>query len=895
MSAIYHENSLIKTKIQIPDCGSDPVKRKRLLDWLNQNENCKIITVTAPAGYGKTFLISSFAAGRVKKQRMAWFTAEEEDNEEELFWSYFLYSFYGSEWAQEEIKQKAEAGLDHTISLIRLQLTHFINDITELGTRITMIIDNLEVITNQRIIEQLAFFIRHLPANAHMILSGRETPDIGFTKYKAAGEVFTLTYKELAFTQEETIAFFRHGAHIRLTQEEYAKISHVLEGWAAGMQLAVTTIEKYKSEAALAITENRLIHSYFEEEVMERVDSTTRSFLVRISVLEQFCPSLCDFVLQTENAAEVIQRLEKAGLFLIQAERPVGMCIDKRERWFRFHRLFREFLQTGMEEWEENQILSLYRQASEWFERKKHWKEAIHYAIWGREFEKAAGLLEKLSGQIGCRGEAGLLHKWNRYLPAEIVKNNLRLLLNSAWAYSSEGNSARLSLCMKEIQKFERIPAALQAEIAALYSSNLTGPQTELDTMLNECRRMLKSLAPKEFLAQLICFNIGSILLLKGRVKESLAYFEQCCRNSMETGNLYLTVISKKALLTSLIRNGRLQAAEKEIRGLLDMLADQEEETLPVAGLLYAQLAEINYQRNELAEALNLAMEGAGYGELGGDVWTAGENYLILEKIYLAGNDRKQYECVKEKALQLLEGRNFFDLGIKLECCHIQALIAEGKLTSASRRISGLEKKTDPGLSLVYPELSLLKADFYVQKANFKKAEEILLPLKEAVQMNGQQGLLCEVQALLSVVYEKMGERGRALNELEQALSLAQEQGNYQFFLNKGEWMEGLLKRLERKGSPGITETVFWECLLGCFEAQPENGRTSGEILSKREMEILNMVAQGAGNGEIADKLFVSRNTVKTHLLNIYTKLGVHSRTKAVSKAEALKLISLSG
>lgn len=481
------------------------------------------------------------------------------------------------------------------------------------------------------------------------------------------------------------------------------------------------------------------------------MDSTTRSFLVRISVLEQFCPSLCDFVLQTENAAEVIQRLEKAGLFLIQAERPVGMCIDKRERWFRFHRLFREFLQTGMEEWEENQILSLYRQASEWFERKKHWKEAIHYAIWGREFEKAAGLLEELSGQIGCRGEAGLLHKWNRYLPAEI---------------------------------------------AALYSSNLTGPQTELDTMLNECRRLLKSLAPKEFLAQLICFNIGSILLLKGRVKESLAYFEQCCRNSMETGNLYLTVISKKALLTSLIRNGRLQAAEKEIRGLLDMLADQEEETLPVAGLLYAQLAEINYQRNELAEALNLAMEGAG-------------------------NDRKQYECVKEKALQLLEGRNFFDLGIKLECCHIQAL--------------------------------------------------------------------------LSVVYEKMGERGRALNELEQALSLAQEQGNYQFFLNKGEWMEGLLKRLERKGSPGITETVFWECLLGCFEAQPENGRTSGEILSKREMEILNMVAQGAGNGEIADKLFVSRNTVKTHLLNIYTKLGVHSRTKAVSKAEALKLISLSG
>lgn len=809
---------------------------------------------------------------------------EEEDNDEELFWSYFLLSFYKNRWVPEEMKKRAEAMLDKGTSFSRLWLVYFINDITEIGTQVTMVLDNLEVIKDEKIINNLEFLIRHLPSNVHLILSGREALGIGLSKNKASGEAFELTGKELSFTQEETISFFRNRVQINLSQEEYSKINRAFEGWAAGIVLLAMTIKKTEALTVPHSTGNHLIYTYLMEEVISGLEDEIKNFLFKTAFLKRFCPELCDFLFQTDNAGEIIAKLEKKNLFIV--------CVDEKEGWFRCQRVFRDFLQTLPQENTKISEPVLYQKASEWYEEKRYQKEAIHYAVKGRDFNKAVRLIEELSGEIGCRGESGLLHKWNRYLPKEIVENNLRLLLNSAWAYSLEGNTSQLFLCMQKIRKFEVIPAKLQAEITALYSSNLEGPKTQLDEMLIECRKILKHLTPKEFLMQLICFNIGGILLLQGSVKEGVFYFKYCYTNSMNTKNLYLAVISKKAIITSQIRNGQLHKAEKEIMEFLKVLSCQGGETLPVIGLLYAQLAEIYYLRNELGKAQDMAMKGSGYGELGGDIWTIGENCLIMEKIYKAAENKKQYEISKAKALSCLEGRSYFDLSFKLECYHIQTLILEGRLTLASRKISTLEQRTDPKLNLVYPEFVFIKARFYISKGKLKKAEEILLALKSAAKTEGQEGVLCEIQVLLSIVYEKMGSSIQALDELEYGVSLAREQGSFQLFLNEGELMEGMLKRLTEVRDTKTTNTIFMEGLFCCFEGQRKTRQESGEILSRREMDILNLVAQGVGNEEIADKLFVSKNTVKTHLLNIYTKLGVHSRTKAVSKAEELNIIT---
>lgn len=874
---------LIETKFNVPDCGNALVKRKRLFDKMGQKEIYNIVVVTAPAGYGKTTLISSWITYGIKKQKVTWLTLDAEDNEEGLFWSYFLQSFYRNAWIPEEMKQRADFMLSREISADRLPLISFINDLAGLGEQVIMVLDDFGVIQNPQILDKLKYLLRHLPANAHLIFSGREMCEIGLAKQKASGEVLVLTGDDLAFNQEETLSFFRSAMHVSLSEEAYAKISHTFEGWAAGMRLTAPSV---KASGEFTYDTNP-VYTYWTEEVMCRVDASVRSFMVETSVLDRFCPDLCDFLFpmetfHTNHAGEIIHKLESLNLFL--------NCLDKREGWFCYHKLFRDFLQTFLPK-DGTKRLLIYCKASDWYKAEKDWEEAIRYAILGQAFDKAAGLIEEYGMEFGCLGKSGLLHKWNQYLPMEMVKNNLRLLLNSAWAYSSEGNTSQLIWCMNEIRKFETIPPKLQTEIIALYSSNLSSPQAELDTILLECRQTLRLLAPKEFLSQLISFNIGGLLLLKGALEESLFYFERCYANSLEAQNFYLAVVSKKAIATSWIRGGKLQKAEQEILEFLKVLADAEGQALSVTGLLYAQLAEIYYQRNELAEAEIMAIEGSRYGEQGEDAWTAGENYLILERIYRAGNDWKKIKLIKEKILACLRGRIFFDLGIKLECSRIQTLISERKLTTASRRISSLEEILEPNLNTVYPEFVFVKAGFYRNKDNYNKAEQLLLSLKTAADINGQMGVVCEAQVALSAIYEKMGKHIKALAELKDAVCLAAVQGNVRFFLEEGSRMEEMLKQLAKKGDKKITGHIFLEGLLCCFEKQQGVSELSGKILSDREITILSLVAQGAGNEEIADKLFVSKNTVKTHLLNIYAKLGVHSRTKAVSKAEALHVI----
>lgn len=875
---------LIKTKFQIPDFGNKLLKRKRLLDKMGQKETYKIIVITAPAGYGKTALISSWITYGIKMHNVTWLTLDNEDNEEELFWSYFLQSFYRNIWVTREIKQRAISMFSQGISIDRPQLISFINDITEFGESITMVFDDFGVIQNQKILDNLEYLIRHLPSNVHLIFSGRELFKISIAKQKASGKVLALTSEDIAFTQEETISFFRNVEHINLLKKEYIKISHDFEGWIAGMLLIAPSI-KVSEEFTY---DRNLVYSYWIEEVMRRLDDTVKNFMIEISVLEQFCPELCDFlfpmeVFHTDNAWEIIRKLKNLGLFLT--------CLDKKEGWFRFHKLFQDFLQTFLPKDSTKRSLLLYRNASDWYKARKDWEEAIHYAIKGQDFDKAAGLIEEFGREFGYRGESSLLHKWNQYLPKETVENNLRLLLNSAWAYSSEGNTLKLVWCMKEIRKFETISPELQTEIIALYSSNLSLPQFKLDIILMECKQALELLTPKEFLTQLICFNIGGILLLKGSLEESLFYFEQCYTNSLEAKNFYLAIVSKKAIITSWIRGGELQKAEQEILELFKLLDGSGGQILSVTGLLYAQLAEIYYHRNELEEAYNMAIKGSKYGELGGDIWVTGENYLILQQIYQSMNDWKQINLMKKKILACLEGRTFFDLEIKWKCSEIQTLISERKFTTASRKISSLEEILDPKINIVYPEFIFLKAAFYENKNNFNKAEQLLLSLKTVANINRQMGILCEAQVCLSVIYEKKGNYIKALTELKDAVYLAAAQGNVRFFLEKGNRMKEMLKQLAKKRDTKITRLIFVEGLLCCFENQQVVCELSGKILSDREITILNLLAQGAGNEKIANKLFISKNTVKTHLLNIYTKLGVHNRTKAVTKAEELHII----
>jgi LuxR family maltose regulon positive regulatory protein len=886
---MYQENLLISTKINIPTICSKLINRPRLFKKLDTFLNYKLILINAPAGYGKTALATSWIAEKQKSKLITtWLSLDEEDNDPELFWSYFLSSFYKNISVANEMKESAKILFKSSALFNKLYLSHFINDIATLDVELLMVIDEFNVISDNRIIENLKFLIKNMPPNMHILISCRSFPDLGLARLRAADSVVEINQQDLCFTSEETTQFFNKFTGIELPYDKCNMIRNESEGWAAGMQMMALSIKNLNENnlGEYVHRNDRFIFDYITEEVFSNLNESIKEFLLYTSVLERFSSELCNYLLDIENSKEIIKEINSLNLFLVS--------IDSEDNWFRYHNLFRNFLKKQLDNSDTKIVYQLFDKAAQWYESNKQINKAVENYIEGKNLKKAVRLIEQVSSEILCRGEAKLLFKWNQMLPADIVRTNPRLIMNNAWALSADGKTDRIWEYIKMVQEFEQLSSRMNAEIVALYSSNPIGPNDDLDRIIEDCRNAIQCLQPKEFLTQLIVLNMASAYLFKGELREAIHYFEKCLSISIEIGELYIAIVAEKALITSAKWRGQYRRAEQEAMKLASSLNMNEGITFPAAGLLYAGLSDVYYQWNELEKSLEMAKKGLNLGLAGEDNWTVAENCLMLAKIYNAMGLDKEYMDVIKKAGECLTGNQLFDIRLKLESYKAEISIRKRIIEPASKWLSDIVPIIKDGLIIIYPEIYILKIRLFIYKNEFKKAREVLDVLQRNAERKELFGLLAELMILSSMVYERLGDTNRAMIELEKALRLSWEQKMARIFLDEGSWMEEMLKKLERnikqEGSEDVHE--FIDILLNCFK---ENFKLdiieSEEILSLREMEILELIQQGATNSEISAKLFISVNTVKSHLLNIYTKLDVHSRTSAVAKAKDLNLM----
>lgn len=886
---MYQENLLITTKLNIPTICSKLINRPRLFKKLDTFLNYKLILITAPAGYGKTALATSWIAEKQKSKLITtWLSLDEEDNNPQLFWSYFLSSFYKNISVANEMRESAKILFQSSALFNKLHLSHLINDIATLDVELLMVIDDFNVISDDRIIENLKFLIKNMPPNMHILISCRSLPDLGLARLRAADSVLEINQQDLCFTSEETTQFFNKVTGINLPCDKCNTIRNESEGWAAGMQMMALSMKDLNENnlGEHVHRNNRFIFDYITEEVFSNLNENIKEFLLYTSILEQFSSELCNYLLDIENSKEIIKEIESLNLFLIG--------LDSENNWFRYHNLFRSFLKKRLDNSEAKIVYQLFDKAAQWYELNKQINKAVENYIKGRNFKKAVHLIEQVSSEILCRGEAKLLHKWNQMLPADIVKTNPRLIMNSAWASSADGKTDRICEYIKIVQEFEQLPSRMKAEIVALYSSNPIGPNDDLDRIIEDCRNAVQCLQPKEFLTQLIVLNMASAYLFKGELSEAIHYYEKCLSISIETGESYIAIVAKKALITSRKWRGQYRQAEQESMKLVSSLNMNEDIVFPAAGLLYAGLSDVYYQWNELEKSLEMAKKGLNLGLAGEDNWTVAENYLMFAKIYNAMGLNKEYMDVIKKAGECLAGNQFFDTRLKLESYKAEISIRKRIIEPTSKWLSDIVPVMKGGLIIIYPEVYILKVRLYIYKNEFEKAREVLDILRRNAEKKELSGLLAELMILSSMIYDRLGDTKRAMIELEKAVQLSREQRMARIFLDEGSWMEEMLKKLEKDIKQDGMEDVleFIDILLNCFKGNFKlDIIESEEILSLREIEILELIQQGATNSEISVKLFISINTVKSHLLNIYTKLDVHSRTRAVAKAKDLNLM----
>lgn len=884
---MYQEDSLIITKLNVPKVCSSPIIRQRLYQKLNEFDLYRVILLTAPAGYGKTTLITTWLEKGLRgKSVLSWVSLDEDDNQPELFWSYFFYAFYNNSVISDNFKETTKKALFQNSALFnRLFFSGFINDVMKLEIPVLIILDDFHVISNQSIIRELQYLIKIMPENMHILISSRKQTGLELAKLRADDSILEIEYNELAFTKEEAISLFNITAQLpTIPEERCITLARDAEGWAAGIKMIALASSCQKGIVNDEQNLNKtLVFDYMAEEVFSTLKAEIQDFLISTSIPDQFCAELCDYMLEIKNSKAIIKEIEDMNLFI--------SSLDNEGKWYRYHKLFNSFLRKRVCESKLNQ---LYLQTAKWYESKKLFNKAIDYYLQGKHFTRGVEIVEKLSGEILRRGQAKLLRKWNNMLPKEIVNDNSRLSMNNAWADIADGKSKNIAKYINAVINLKPDDLNLKAEIVALCSTNLNPLNNELSSIVTNCKNTLVYLEPEDFIAQLISLNISITYLYMGCLHEARKHLIKLLSIGVKTDQLYIAIMSLRALVSNKILQGNLSQSEEDIERFLLSKYLGEDITLPAVGMLYASLAEIYYQRNELKRSLEIAEKGLELGLLGEDICTTAENYLLLSKVYFAmGLEKEHTDMMLKLSGCLLEDR-FFDTRIKFETHKAEILIRKGEIQPFSKWLNEIIKITSDRLMPVYSEIYVSQIKFLVSNNELDIARLELEKLEKKAERFELMGLNAQIHVLSSLIYYHTNDMEMSVNHLEKAIKVAYSQRLIRIFLNEGIWMEDMLKKLKNGRNLLISdhERQFVDKLLNYYkEISPQPIEEKDEILSLREIEVLELIREGASNAQISIQLFISINTVKTHLLNIYAKLDVHSRTGAVAKAKALKLI----
>jgi LuxR family maltose regulon positive regulatory protein len=947
------------------------VSRPRLVERLNAGLDRKLTLVSAPAGFGKTTLISEWIASRRRgvprsnragtrggapagastadeasvPLQVAWLSLDEGDNDPTRFWTYFIAAL-----------QTVEANLG-TGAFSVLQSpqpppsqvipTTLINEIAALSAQVVIVLDDYHLLaygkaagdagTSQAIHDALAFLLRRLPPQLHLVIVTREDPLLPLARLRARGQLTELRAADLRFTPSEAAEFLNTVMGLALSAPDIAALETRTEGWIAGLQLAALAIQgALDRQGSLDTTgfiqsftgSHRFVLDYLVGEVLEQQPEDVQAFLQQTCFLDRLTGPLCDAVqfggaeLQsssggTASGKATLERLERANLFIVP--------LDGERRWYRYHHLFADLLRQRLRQDQLEQLPALHRRASEWCERSGLTDEAIEYALRGKLFERAADLIERAADANWQGGEHIKLQRWLAGLPAELVSSRPFLCIYHAWGLFVGGqhDAAEQRLRAAESALNARAagpvapsapgqgrrpgsPADVVRGRAAAFRAFMATYHGDTPRMLEHSRRALECLPEQDLSWRIIAsIALADAHLYQGEYAAAHRARLETLEASKATGNVYLVMTSSLRLATILREQGQLPRVIETCQQQLQLARANGLSQSASVGWLLALWGEVLAERNELDEALDKVRRGLDVAQRGGDIAILGLCSLCLVRVLFSRGELAGATEIVQK-LERLARQYAAPPWMTSETAAWQARIwlAQDKPSAASRwaRDRGLGVDGTPSY-LNELEYRVLVRILFAQR-QLADAVRLLRRLLAIAETGDRTSAAIEVLILQALAYQAQEDSDRAIAALEQALALGEPGGFCRIFVDEGPPMARLLYVVARRG----TKPDYAGKLLAAFPAAPSDlsFRPSAgteiskseirkseiiEPLSERELEVLQLIAEGLTNPEIAARLYLSLNTVKAHTRNIYGKLGVHSRTQATSRARALGVL----
>jgi len=882
---------MLLTKLHIPTPARSLIHRGSLFPLLNEGFRRKLILISAPAGYGKTTLLSDWIFQQ--KIRTAWYSINQRDNSPEDFLGFVLKSIQS---AIPKIGIEAQALLDSNERVhVDYILEALLNDFVGLDDELLLVLDDFHLIDNKVIFDLMNYLFEILPEKLHLAISTRFDPPLPMARMRTHEELVEIRSSELSFSQAEIFSFFNKKLRIKLSDRDLQNLIRKTEGWVAGLQLTSLAVEgkddlsDYLEKLA---GDNRYIMDYLLEEVLQRQSGELQDFLLKTSVLEQFCSDLCNAVLDRTNSQQLIEELERSNMFLVP--------LDDERKWYRYHHLFGDLLKLRLANSPSSTLPEIHRRASDWFDQNEMMEPAVEQAFEAGDPQRAMKILNRNITQIWENGRTGVAIRFGRLFKESLLLENPEFCLLYGWGLIITGQleEAReiLGRLLDKVQQpnendeFAGLITRIHICLTLLHTFLGNTPKAYKYSGL--ALQKLDQVDPVWSTWAYICH--GEICVAKLDVINSHRSFSLALESANKLKIPFLSIIAVIEVSYTLILKARYEEARQFCLNKLQEIAQwpvvEQRQVEIYTSMFHSMLGLIYAHRNQPEESLVHAVRGYELSRRTDNSSFVGYcAWLYANSLTLLGQYSEAMAIVMEMESDSRLNQLLWAMAYSL---HLKILVLQEKTDEARRFLDAADQR----ISVIneYEEylLTIAKARLWLQQYKIQEAFDILHDYELKTHEGEVFELYLEIVLLKAQALAFLGKKADAKACLSKALQLTGTEKLIRCFTTLGSDVESIIRETkdETVASPALQDHLL--SVVEVLETAKIRQQVSeDEILSRRELDTLKLIARNLSNQEIADELYISLNTVKTHLKNINQKLEVDNRNKAVAKAREIGLI----
>jgi LuxR family transcriptional regulator, maltose regulon positive regulatory protein len=901
---------LLATKLHIPRPRPGNVARPRLQERLDRIFESKLTLISAPAGFGKSTLLGEWLAAAPRDERLvAWLSVDEADNEPLTFWTYLIAAL---QTVAPGIGDGALSLLESLQPRVQTALASLLNELAEAPMDVVLALDDYHVIDTPDIQEGVTYLLDHLPESMHLVIATRADPALPLARLRARGELVELRAADLRFTRDEAATYFNEVMGLDLGARDIARLEGRTEGWIAALQLAALSMQGREDLAGFIAAfagDDRYIVDYLVGEILERQPEEVRRFLLQTSILSRLTGPLCDAVTGEAGSTAMLEALDRRNLFLVP--------LDDRRQWYRYHHLFADMLRARLLAEQPDSAHDLHRRASDWHERVGDRSEAIRHALAGEDFERAADLVELELPTLRQARALTTIRGWLRALPDHVYRARPVLSTAYAGALMADGEVADVEARLRAAERWldatgraasgsesrspemvvvdEEAFRLLPATIAIYRAAQSQGLGDAVSAMMHARRALDLTDEDDHFERGAAAGFLALAHWRSGELEAAHRYWTATMASLQKAGHAVDALGCIRPLAEIAIAQGRLREAFRLYKRGLRLATERGPSVLRGAADMHVGISGLFFEVGDLDASMQHLITSRELGDQAGLALNPSRWHAAMARIRAAEGDLQGALELLDEAERLYVGEFYPDVR-PVAALRARIWLAQGRLAEAMAWASdrGLSVEDDLSYGREFEHITLARLlEAQAEQASAERpsdsAVELLHRLLAAAEQGQRLGSVIEILVLQALGRQRRGSMASALVPLERALALAEPEGYVRTFVDDGAPLAALLDAAAKNG----IAVDYVRRLLAAHDRADSTSikQALAEPLSKRELDVLRLLATELDGPGIAGELFVGVSTVRSHTKSIYAKLGVNSRRAAVRRGEELGLL----